>query len=173
MFCGFTPPCFLGDIKRLLQDRQCTTTRISNQSLDIFVMIKPEDRFYSGGQGYVGSRDNSQTETYCNVWDWDQLQLIKVKGTAKLFPPDEDIENSVLARFADYLSPKVRAITVDDDGLLTGVSTNPEEDGRGWNILHWIYSLLTLPIACALCYNLLLSTSRAWSAWTRCGSLII
>lgn len=57
--------------------------------------------------------------------------MIKVKGTAKLFPPDEDIENSVLARFADYLSPKVRAITVDDDGLLTGVSTNPEEDGRG------------------------------------------
>ncbi|CAI7578209.1 unnamed protein product [Penicillium discolor] len=90
-------------------------------------MIKPEDRFYSGGQGYFGSRDNPQTETHCNVWDWDQLRLIKVKGTAKLFPPDEDIENSVLAQFADYLSPKVRAFTVDDDGLLTGVSTNPEE----------------------------------------------
>ncbi|OQD92495.1 hypothetical protein PENSOL_c041G11473 [Penicillium solitum] len=69
-------------------------------------MIKPEDRFYSGGQGYFGSRDNPQTETHCNVY----------------------IENSVLAQFADYLSPEVRAITVDDDGLLTGVSTNPEEE---------------------------------------------
>lgn len=91
-------------------------------------MIKPEDRFYSGGQGYFGSRENPQTETHCNVWDWDQLRLIKVKGTAKLFPPDEDIENSVLAQFADYLSPEVRAITVDDDGLLIGVSTDPGED---------------------------------------------
>ncbi|CRL27456.1 Tyrosine-protein kinase, active site [Penicillium camemberti] len=91
-------------------------------------MIKPEDRFYSGGQGYFGSRENPQTETHCNVWDWDQLRLIKVKGTAKLFPPDEDIENSVLAQFADYLSPEVRAITVDDDGLLIRVSTDPGED---------------------------------------------
>lgn len=103
-------------------------TNISNQPLDIFVMIKPEDRFYSGGQGYFGSRENPQTETHCNVWDWDQLRLIKVKGTAKLFPPDEDIENSVLAQFADYLSPEVRAITVDDDGLLIRVSTDPGED---------------------------------------------
>ena len=54
--------------------------------------------------------------------------MVKVKGTAKLFPPEEDRELSILARFADYLSPEVRAITVDDDGLLTGVSTNPEED---------------------------------------------
>jgi hypothetical protein len=54
--------------------------------------------------------------------------MVKVKGTAKLFPPEEDRELSILAQFADYLSPGVRAITVDDDGLLTGVSTDLEED---------------------------------------------
>jgi hypothetical protein len=54
--------------------------------------------------------------------------MVKVKGTAKLFPPEEDRELSILARFIDYLSPDVRAIIVDDDGLLTGVLTNPEED---------------------------------------------
>lgn len=54
--------------------------------------------------------------------------MIKIKGSAKLFPPEEDIELSILAQFADYLSLEIRAITVDDDGLLTGVSTNPEED---------------------------------------------
>lgn len=54
--------------------------------------------------------------------------MIKVKGTAKLFPPDGDIELSILAPLADYLSPEVRAITVDDDGLLTELSTDLEED---------------------------------------------
>lgn len=91
-------------------------------------MIDPQDRFFSEGQGYFGPRENPTTKTHCNVWDWDQLRLIKVKGTAKLFPPQEDIETTILAQFADYLSPEVRAITVNDDGLLTGVSTDPEED---------------------------------------------
>jgi serine/threonine protein kinase len=54
--------------------------------------------------------------------------MIKVKGTAKLFPPDEDVECPVLAQFADFLSPEVTAVTVDDDGLLVGISTDPEED---------------------------------------------
>lgn len=91
-------------------------------------MIKPEDRFYSEDQSYFGPRERPTTETHCNVWDWDQLRLIKVKGTAKLFSPDEDIENSVLTQFVDFLLPEVRAIVVDDDGLLTGVSTDPIED---------------------------------------------
>ncbi|KAJ5557981.1 hypothetical protein N7535_009474 [Penicillium sp. DV-2018c] len=91
-------------------------------------MINPEDRFWSEGQNYYGPRENPITETYCNVWDWDQLRMVKIKGTAKLFPPEEDRELPILARLADYLSPEVRAITVDDDGLLTGVSTDPEED---------------------------------------------
>ncbi|KAJ5355612.1 hypothetical protein N7517_010221 [Penicillium concentricum] len=70
-------------------------------------MIKPEDRFYSEGQGYFSPRERPITETHYNVWDWDQLRLIKVKGTAKFFPPDEDVENSILAQFADNLSPEV------------------------------------------------------------------
>ena len=91
-------------------------------------MINPQDRFWSEGQNYYGPSDNPSTKAYCNVWDWDQLRMIKIRGSAKLFPPEEDIELSILARFADYLSPEIRAITVDDDGLLTGVSTDPEED---------------------------------------------
>ncbi|PVH70455.1 hypothetical protein DL98DRAFT_136087 [Cadophora sp. DSE1049] len=91
-------------------------------------MIKPEERFMSEGQGYFGSRENPRTITHCNVWDWDQLRMIKVKGTAKLFPPEEDVEVPILARFADYLSPDVRAVTVDDQGFISEVSQDPEED---------------------------------------------
>ncbi|KAH6706413.1 kinase-like domain-containing protein [Leptodontidium sp. MPI-SDFR-AT-0119] len=54
--------------------------------------------------------------------------MIKVKGTAKLFPPDEDVEVPILARFADYLSPEVRAVTVDDQGLISEVSKDPKEE---------------------------------------------
>ncbi|KAJ5529410.1 hypothetical protein N7527_002803 [Penicillium freii] len=54
--------------------------------------------------------------------------MVKVKGTAKIFPPDGDVDLSILAPLADYLSPEVRAITVDDDGLLREVSTDPEEE---------------------------------------------
>lgn len=54
--------------------------------------------------------------------------MVKVKGTAKLFKPGEDVEIKVFAQFADYLPPAVHAITVDDNGLLTGVSTDLEED---------------------------------------------
>lgn len=91
-------------------------------------MIKPQDRFFSEGQAYFGSGEKPTTKTHCNVWDWDQLRIVKVKGTAKLFPPDEDREISVLAQFTDYLSPEVRAVEVDDNGLITTVSTDPEED---------------------------------------------
>ncbi|KAJ6114647.1 hypothetical protein N7486_000425 [Penicillium sp. IBT 16267x] len=90
--------------------------------------MKPQDRFYSEGQGYFGPSENPLTETHCNVWDWDRLRMVKVKGNAKLFPPDEDIEILILAQFADYLSSEVRAVTVDENGLLAGVSTDPEED---------------------------------------------
>ncbi|KAJ5534296.1 hypothetical protein N7527_000550 [Penicillium freii] len=98
-------------------------------------MINPQDRFWSEGQNYRGPSEKPTTETNCNVWDWDQLRMVKVKGTTKLFPPEEDRELSILARFADYLSLEVRAITVDDDGLLTGVSIDLEED----NTLFLIY----------------------------------
>ncbi|KAH7159243.1 hypothetical protein DER46DRAFT_663217 [Fusarium sp. MPI-SDFR-AT-0072] len=95
-------------------------------------MIKPEERFWSEGQAYFGSSDNPKTLTHCNVWDWDQLRMIKVIGTAKLFPPEEDVEVPILAQFADYLSPKVRAVTVDDEGLIVEVSADPEQDDTGF-----------------------------------------
>ncbi|OQE13758.1 hypothetical protein PENSTE_c046G00750 [Penicillium steckii] len=72
--------------------------------------MKPQDRFFSEGQAYFGPRENPLTEAHCNVWDWDQRRMIKIKGIAKLFPPDEDIE------------------IIDENGLLAGVSTDPEED---------------------------------------------
>lgn len=91
-------------------------------------MIKPQDRFFSEGQGYFGPNDNPITEAHCNVWDWDQLRLTKVKGTAKLFARDEDVESQILSQFANYLSLEVRAVTMDDDGLLTGMLIDPNED---------------------------------------------
>ncbi|KAF2793380.1 hypothetical protein K505DRAFT_337859 [Melanomma pulvis-pyrius CBS 109.77] len=90
--------------------------------------MNPKFRFVSDGASYFGSTEDPTTETHCNVWDWDQLRMIKVKGTVKLFPPYEDIESQTLARFADYLSPKVFAVTVDDEGLISEVSTDPEEE---------------------------------------------
>lgn len=124
-------------------------------------MIEPNERFFSEGQGYFGPRENPATETHCNVWDWDQLRLIKVKGTAKLFPPEEDVETSVLANFADYLSPEIRAITVDDDGLLIGVSTDPEED----DMFFIGYLPFTLCQSLADCSTIYFSgTSRTRSA---------
>lgn len=54
-------------------------------------MINPPDRFFSEGQSYFGSSDNPITETHCNVWDWNQLGMINLKGLAKLSPPDEDL----------------------------------------------------------------------------------
>ncbi|KAI0450327.1 hypothetical protein F5B21DRAFT_517525 [Xylaria acuta] len=57
--------------------------------------------------------------------------MIKIKGTAKLFPPDEDVEVSILERFVDYLSPEVRAVTVDDDGVISQYSKLQELDRLG------------------------------------------
>ncbi|KAL1896951.1 uracil permease [Ceratocystis pirilliformis] len=54
--------------------------------------------------------------------------MIKAQGTAKLFPPGEDIEDPILARFADCVLSKVRAAMVDDEGLISKISTNPEDD---------------------------------------------
>ena len=102
-------------------------------------MIKSEERFLSEGQVYFGSSDNPRTITQCNVWDWDQLRMIKLRGTAKLFPPDEDKEVSVLAPIADYISQDVSVITVDDDALLSGISTSPDEDDT-WYTPYLVFS---------------------------------
>jgi serine/threonine protein kinase len=94
-------------------------------------MIDPDQRFFTDGPSYFGKSDDPKCPVNCDVWDWDQLRMIRVKGTAKLFPPneeEEDIGVSLLAQFVDYLSPQVRAVTVDDEGLITDVSTDPLED---------------------------------------------
>jgi hypothetical protein len=92
------------------------------------------------GQKYCGPRENPTTKAYCNVWDWDQLRMVKVKGTARLFPSEEDRELLILAQFADYLSLEVRAITVNDNELLIGVLTDSEEDGALF-LVHVPFSL--------------------------------
>ncbi len=93
-------------------------------------MIQPQERFgaFDGG-GYFGPFENPKTEAHCNVWDWDQLRMVKIIGTAKLLPVYQEKEVSILAQFADCLSPEVHTVTVDDDGLLRGLSTDPEKDG--------------------------------------------
>jgi hypothetical protein len=91
-------------------------------------MIKPDERFFTDGGSYYGAAENPNTEAVLNVWDWDQLHMVKLKGTARVFPPDEGHEVQILAQFADYLSPEVCAVTIDDNGLITGVSTDPDED---------------------------------------------
>ncbi|KAJ8062784.1 hypothetical protein OCU04_008041 [Sclerotinia nivalis] len=92
-------------------------------------MIPPEDRFWTESQSCDAGEDPG-AKSLCNVWDWDQLRMIKLKGTLKVLPPDENKGNLILAQFADYLSPEVRAVQLDDDGLICGVSQDSEEDER-------------------------------------------
>ncbi|KAF7858915.1 hypothetical protein EAF04_008956 [Stromatinia cepivora] len=93
-------------------------------------MIPPEYRFFIESKSYAGGDDNPKAKSRCNVWDCDQLRMIKLKATAKLFPPDESKELPILAQFADFLSPEIRAVELDNDGLICGVSNDPEEDDR-------------------------------------------
>ena len=123
--------CSLSNLEHKTAATTVSTFRSNSQHLLfslLFAMINPKERFFSEGQSYFGPREDPAAETHCNVWDWDQLRMVKVQGTAKLFPPEVDEEVNVLRPFADYLSLEIRAIIVDDDGLLTGVSTDPLDD---------------------------------------------
>ncbi|KAL4955374.1 hypothetical protein BDW69DRAFT_193246 [Aspergillus filifer] len=114
-------------------------------------MIDPEDRFFADSQSYYGRSENPKTEAHCRVWDWDQLRLIKIKGTAKVLRPEEEVQVSVVQRFIDYLSPDVHAITLDDDGLLTGLSTDPEDDDTPY-LPYLPLSMFDLPRVDLSCY---------------------
>ncbi|KAJ5693261.1 hypothetical protein N7462_002684 [Penicillium macrosclerotiorum] len=105
-------------------------------------MINPAYRFFSSSQVYFGLSEIPGVETHWDVWDWNQLRLIKIKGTNNILPPDADVELRVSSQFADYLSPTVCAITVDDDGLLTGISTDIEDDDTNF-IAYLPFSVLT------------------------------
>ncbi|KAJ5715866.1 uncharacterized protein N7483_013047 [Penicillium malachiteum] len=97
--------------------------------LRCFHHIEPRGEvFFPLSQAYFGDVDDPATECHCNLWDWDQLRFIKIKGPSKFFPPEDDAETSIFAQSLDYLSPDVREITIDSDGLLTGVSTDPDVD---------------------------------------------
>ncbi|KAI3340403.1 hypothetical protein F4824DRAFT_497354 [Ustulina deusta] len=104
-------------------------------------MRKPEEISMSEGQTSFGSSGNPKTQTHCNDWDWDwdRLRMVKIKGTAKIKPPNEDVEVPILKRFVDYLLPKVRAVMVDNDLLISQVATDPQKDG--------IYILLDIPLS--------------------------
>ncbi|KAL9095522.1 MAG: hypothetical protein Q9165_002393 [Trypethelium subeluteriae] len=62
------------------------------------------------------------------IIDWDQRRWYAVKGPPKLLPDGEGKEINVLKRHIDQLARNVHSITVDDEGLLISVSTDPEED---------------------------------------------
>lgn len=93
-------------------------------------MIPPEERFSYYCAGYFGSEDWPKEETECSVWDWDQLRLIKMKGMNMIFDPEAERfhERRILAPIIDYLSPNVCAITVDEKGLISELSTDLEDD---------------------------------------------
>lgn len=103
-------------------------------------MIEPQERFWSEGQKYFGSPENPKTEFQCSIWDWDQLRIVKIKGPANLFTSDEYKEIPILAQFVDYLSPEVRAVEVDDDGLIRGVSRELGED-ESWFVPYPPFSI--------------------------------
>jgi hypothetical protein len=115
-------------------------------------MISPEERFFADGGGYLGSTENPQTRCFVNVWDWDQLRMFKLNGTAKVFPLEEDRQCRILAQFVDYLSPEVCAIDIDDDGLITGVSADPEEDETMF-VPHFTFSSIPSLADCGTVYH--------------------
>ncbi|KAJ5638726.1 hypothetical protein N7528_001116 [Penicillium herquei] len=119
-------------------------------------MLSPEERLLPLSQAYFGDLDDPATECHCNIWDWDQLRLIKVKGTSKFFPPEDDAETSIFAPYLDYLSPEVREINIDKDGLLTGISTDPDIDETEFTA----YMPFSLCEHLANCHNIYFSQLR-------------
>lgn len=41
---------------------------------------------------YFPTADNPSSEAWGNVWDWNQRRLVKIKGTVKPLPLDENVE---------------------------------------------------------------------------------
>src|SRR5882757_1527300 len=85
-------------------------------------MIRPEDRFWITSEAITGNVHTS------NIIDWDQRRWYTVTGPKKLLPAEEGLEIEILKRHIDQLGPNVHSITVDDDGLLVSISSDPEDD---------------------------------------------
>lgn len=110
-------------------------------------MISPEHRFWSEGQIYTPSADQPHYDAECNVWDWDQLRMVKLKGIVKLFPAEEDREVPILAQFADLLAPEICTVSLNEDALIYDVSTDTSEDAT-WFVGYLPYSMLPSFASC-------------------------
>ncbi|KAL3421445.1 hypothetical protein PVAG01_07890 [Phlyctema vagabunda] len=92
-------------------------------------MIDPKVRFEYDEGSFRGDPEDPKTTVHSKIWDWDQLRSIKITGTAKIFPWVSNEELEFLGHFMDFLSPEVRSVSVDDDRLITELTTDPKEDG--------------------------------------------
>ncbi|KAI1972046.1 hypothetical protein LOZ53_006209 [Ophidiomyces ophidiicola] len=85
-------------------------------------MIAPEDRFW------VTSASLTALQHISCIIDWDQRRCYRVEGPLSLMPPEEGIEIDILKKYIDKLSLGVCSITVDNQGKLVSVSSDPEDD---------------------------------------------
>jgi serine/threonine protein kinase len=85
-------------------------------------MISPEDRFWIVAEAIRGNEHRGY------IIDWDQRRWYMVCGPKTLLRPEEEKQIVVLKRYINQLPPNAHTITVDDNGLLVSVSTNPEDD---------------------------------------------
>jgi hypothetical protein len=85
-------------------------------------MIAPSDRFWIAGEQVRGHVHTGQ------VIDWDQRRWYNITGPLTYIPPDGDVDIDVLKRYIGQLGRSVQSITVDDNGRLVKVSSDPEDD---------------------------------------------
>ncbi|KAI2008634.1 hypothetical protein LOZ39_005600 [Ophidiomyces ophidiicola] len=85
-------------------------------------MIAPEDRFW------VTSASLTALQQISCIIDWDQRRWYRVEGPLSLMPPEEGIEIDILTKYIDKLSLDVCSITVDNQGKLVSVLSDPEDD---------------------------------------------
>ena len=69
-----------------------------------------------------------ETGTTKVIIDWDQRRWFMVKGSTELLPPEGKIEIDIIERYIDHLAPSVHSLTVDNEGLLVSVSSDPNDD---------------------------------------------
>ncbi|RDW93957.1 uncharacterized protein DSM5745_01279 [Aspergillus mulundensis] len=106
-------------------------------------MIKPEHRFFSDGHDLHGQdHEDPESETTAGVWDWEQLKQFTIKSHIKFLPPFGEVKIPNLANILDVVSPQVTELSFDGNGLLTGVSTDPEKD-QTWLLANLPFSLCT------------------------------
>lgn len=82
------------------------------------------------------------------MWDADQLRTLVIRGTIKVLGVMEGKECAVLSKFVDQLSPEVKAVSVDDDGLLTAIS-NDLKDDQTWHLPFLLFLLVKSMLPCS------------------------